>query len=126
MNRDVDSPNEKGLLDLTRKHSFAPGFAVRQRFGFRPLVASRPDHLDRYLQLGPGGPQRLLHQARLRQREIAAARPENHPARRAHSARDGVLLGPQQLRAVAPRVRRDHVLTREARRELRDYYGIAA
>ena len=26
----------------------------------------------------------------------------------------------------SPRVRRDHVLTPEARRELRDYYGIAA
>jgi hypothetical protein len=41
---------------------------------------------------------------------------------------DGRLVVPLKKTDIkhAPRVRRDHVLTREARRELRDYYGIAA
>jgi hypothetical protein len=41
---------------------------------------------------------------------------------------DGRLVVPLKKADIkhAPRVRRDHVLTRETRRELRDYYGIAA
>jgi uncharacterized protein YrrD len=41
---------------------------------------------------------------------------------------DGRVVVPLTKAAIkrAPRVRRDHVLTSEARRELRDYYGIAA
>ena len=41
---------------------------------------------------------------------------------------DGRLVVPLNKSNIkhAPRVRRDHLLTVEARRELRDYYGIAA
>jgi PRC-barrel domain protein len=50
------------------------------------------------------------------------------PLAQSYLDEDGRLVVPHDKASVkhAPRARRDHVLTRETARELRDYYGIAA